>query len=286
MKNRLHTWIFWIVLPGYGILLSTLLWMVAKWKNQDQVTLDDSDESIHLTNYKTEQSDIATKYESSRQIIHKEMFVQSYQDILKGSDARLKQSLISKLIRDEPTGFYVHLKAALNDPVYNVRTYAAIALSTIEKKYTSKLHKLTNDLGKSTTKREALTLELITISLDYIDTGMVSDQVQSKLLKTAQGLLSTINKDDSQKTRLLCLPFEARIAYIQNDRHKEIQIYEQLNSLAPELTHPLSELCQDYLEKRNFSLLVPACKQLISQTQTYSKALDSSFLWSPMTLTD
>ncbi len=219
-------------------------------------------------------------YSASRHI-RRELEIQSYQDIILGSDRLLKKALIRK-IRDQwvPGGIGL-LKLALRDDEYEIISYAATALTYIEERIYKGILDLKNEIERNPGDLK-LKIRLAQKYIDYAGSGLVDTGTCAYYTEMATGLLddalrlSLADQDlfsvldsaqplsrDEAGIFFPVLLMQRRIAQVLGNSESELELCNEILSMDPSHHDTLSRLCSLQFDLRMFGEIGYTARQFI-----------------------
>ncbi|MFC1537524.1 hypothetical protein ACFL4P_01720 [Gemmatimonadota bacterium] len=275
---------FWLYLalavfiPFYGAVGCLLVaWYRGLHPDSGQ-TVDEYAEYIHL-----ESREETISSGSVDEMIHRELEIQSYIDIIRGPNLALKKALIGKIIDEyEWTPHAVELlKTALNDEDYEIRSYASTAMSEVEDRINQHIRKLEENLG-SDLENTTLKLKLAQSYLDYVKLGLLDDSSADRYLKSAGNMLADAEKATSgdDRLRISILLQRGRAADLAGDTAAGKIIYEEILKEDPDNPQALVPLCSILFQEKEFPRLTETCDHLLGVVQSEHSAAVAARVWS------
>jgi len=256
-----HDFALCTLLPFYGscgIVLMTLYRALTKSGKADHV-----DEAYEIMHFRSD--DIEEDYARagrSEKILRRELWVQSYFDIMRGPDKSLKKTLISKILKEwTPNGVKL-LKMALEDSEYDIRSYAATGLSTIEEQMASNLTSLRRSLSRDPENPELL-LNLAEAYMGYLRTGIIDMSLGQEYLRMSITLLDRIEGLDrfraSHDQAVRQMTLRALIASFLGDTREEEGLWRRILEFYPDNAEALGRICEMEFRNRKFASLRKSC---------------------------
>lgn len=287
-KRDTHFWHYLglnFFIPFYGALGSLVIALFRYLSKEKHADIYNVDEAYSFVKFKEDdEKEILFRRGSAERLINHELWVQSYFDIMRSPDRNLKKVLIGKIVREwTPNGVKL-LRMALIDNDYDIRSYAATALSRVEDQLNNNLLELKKSLNKE--PDNVLTkLKLAESYLYFCRTGIVDETLSEHYLKIAEGMLDEIEPavKTNQDLWLDFLLLRGQIANLSGNTDKEKSIYEKILEINPQDTDTLAKLCSLQFEERNFSELKSSCHKLLGCIRGKNPLIESARLWTKET---
>jgi tetratricopeptide (TPR) repeat protein len=267
-----------IFIPVYGAVGCLFVAWYRLLHHDKGQTVDDYTDYISLKNYEDTISS-----GSVDEMIHRELEIQSYIDIIRGPNLALKKALIGKIIDEyEWTPHAVELlKTALDDEEYEIRSYASTALSEVEDRINQHIRKLEENLGRDQ-ENTTLKLKLARSYLDYVKLGLLDDGSADRYLKSAGNMLDDAEKVTSgdDRFRISILLQRGRAADLAGDSVAGKIIYEEILKEDPDNQQALAQLCSILFQEKEFPRLAETCDHLLGVVQSEHPAAVAARVWS------
>ena len=284
-NQKLAFWLFLgltLFMPLYGALGSLFIVLYQRRSSGTEL-------AAHYTEYIHAEESEETDEEEHRirgsvdQMVHQELAVQSYMDIIRGPDRVLKKALIGKILSEWTPNAVSLLKVALNDPEYEIRSYGSTALTMIENRTNKGILQLQEDIAREPDDI-ALKLKLARSYLDYASSGLLDPSSAEHYVHLASDALAEIQEearsDDEFGLELLTL--RAQAARLAGDQVVEKQAYEEILQHQSDNQEILRHLCALHFREKDFGRLRRACARFLQHTDitTDHPALAAARLWS------
>ena len=267
-----------VLLPLYGALGAAVIFVYLGWGRGSALALT-------YTEYVDTDSDaedrVALSGGSVDQMIHHELSVQSYMDIMRGPDRLLKKSLITKILSEWTPNSVALLQQALKDSEYEIRSYASTALTAIENRMSVNILRLQTSY-EGDPEAEGNRINLARAYLDYATSGLLEEESSRHYANLAGGILRVSSEAGSaqgESERLELLTLRGQVARLAGETDAERDIYEEILRRQPEHQDTLRNLCTlDFREKR-FGELRQHCQRFVRHTAPDHPAIPAARLW-------
>ncbi|PKK89650.1 MAG: hypothetical protein CVV64_13310 [Candidatus Wallbacteria bacterium HGW-Wallbacteria-1] len=259
-----HNFTLCILLPFYGAAGMLFLALFRRYLfNLNSSAVDDAYQNIQFR--KTDIEEDYARSGHSEKIVRRELWVQSYFDIMRGYDKGLKKSLITKILKEwTPNGVKL-LKMALEDSEYEIRSFAASGLSHIEEQMATNLASLRKSLSREPDNLD-LMLTLAEAYLSYLRTGIIDQGLSQEYLRMAVTILDSIESSVQIFSRhdftLKLLSARAAIASILGDAIEEERLWKRILQYSPDNPEALGNICAIEFRERRFASLRESCLKL------------------------
>lgn len=270
-----------LFMPIYGAL-GALLWVAyRKWRQGDIHLAEEFVDYVQSPEGEHGTSANRLETDEAENIIFQELSIQSYTDIMRGPNTLLKKALIGKILQEWTPNAVSLLKLALKDEVYEIRSYASTALTTIE----DRMNRAIQDARRSTQNNPddlGLKLKLVHAYINYAESGLLDTSSSIHYASIAQEILDSeknkINPDHD--LYIECLSLQGQAASLTGDEDRQIQAYKNILEQVPNHQETLGHMCEYYFLQRNFTALSDSCKRFLEVTETEHPLVESARLWS------
>ena len=215
------------------------------------------------------------------QMIHHELSVQSYMDIMRGPDRLLKKSLITKILSEWTPNSVALLQQALKDSEYEIRSYASTALTAIENRMSANILRL-QTAHEGSADADGNRINLARAYLDYATSGLLEEESSRHYANMAGDILEASPRTgaaEEEGERLELLTLRGQVARLAGEADAERAIYEEILRRQPEHQDTLRNLCTlDFREKR-FGELRQHCRRFVHHTAPDHPAIPAARLW-------
>jgi len=286
--RRLDFWVFLLLclfMPIYGAMGCLLLVIYRIWRRNDAHLAEEFVDYVQSQEHEEDN----TRFESgsAEEIIFQELSIQSYTDIMRGSNALLKKALIGKILQEWTPNAVSLLRLALKDEVYEIRSYASTALTTIE----DRMNRAIQDARRSAqTAPEDLgrKLKLARSYITYAESGLLDASSSVHYAGIAKDILMGITDHISPEEDFYVehLALQGQAARLTHDEDTQLSAYKSILEKHPQHQETLGHLCEYYFKQRNFTALSNCCTQFLAVTQTEHPLVEPARLWSPQTITE
>jgi len=174
------------------------------------------------------------------------------------------------------------LRLALKDEVYEIRSYASTALTTIE----DRMNRAIQDARRSAQNAPedfGLKLKLARAYITYAESGLLDNSSASHYASIAQDIL----RNDIQQIEpdhdlyIEHLSLQGQAALLTGDQKSQMRAYAAILEKVPDHQETLGHMCEYYFAQRNFAALSDTCKRFLDVTQTEHPLTESAQLWAP-----
>lgn len=269
-----------LFMPVYGAL-GCLLWILyRKWRHDD---IHLAEEFVdYVQSQETEDDGNRIQESSAENIIFQELSIQSYTDIMRGPNTLLKKALIGKILQEWTPNAVSLLRLALKDEVYEIRSYASTALTTIE----DRMNRAIQDARRSAQGNPDdmnLKLKLAQAYINYAESGLLDNSSTIHYAGIAQDLLTEnwAPMDPDHDLYIARLSLQGQAAQLTGDETNQIRAYTAILDKLPDHQETLGHMCEYYFTQRNFVALAESCKRFLEVTDTEHPLIESARLWAP-----
>jgi len=277
---------FWLYLglnlfiPVYGAVGSLVIALYL-WRSRSSGLADQYAAYIEAEEVQEGAEEESLASGSVDQMVHQELSVQSYMDIVRGPDRLLKKALIVKILSEWTPNAVTLLKQALKDPEYEIRSYASTALTTIENRINQNILHLQEDLSQDPGNLR-LNLKLAQSYLDYAGSGLLDKSSVDHYAHLAQDILVQIPEGETNGDGLALevLALRGQAARLGGDSAVEKEIYVDILVRHPDHHETLSHLCGLYFRERNFATLRHTARLFLRHTPAEHPAFAAARYWS------
>ncbi len=286
--RRLDFWVFLLLclfMPIYGPIGCLLLVIYRIWRRNDAHLAEEFVDYVQSQEHEED----STRFESgsAEEIIFQELSIQSYTDIMRGSNALLKKALIGKILQEWTPNAVSLLKLALKDEVYEIRSYASTALTTIE----DRMNRAIQDARRSaqTAPQDfGLKLKLARAYINYAESGLLDASSAAHYASIATDILKNVDDQVALEEDFYIerLSLQGQAARLTNDETTQLNVYKNILEKHPQHQETLGHLCEYHFKQRNFTALSDCCTQFLAVTQTEHPLIEPARLWSPQSITE
>ena len=275
---------FWLFLgltlfiPFYGAWGSVLIALYQRLSTGWDLVVQYTD-YVHSEKGKQDEDQEFFATGSVDQMVHQELSVQPYIDIVRGPDRLLKKALLSKITSEWTPNAVTLLKQALKDPDYEIRSHASTALTAIENHFNQGILRLQESIAREP-DQTSLKLKLVQSYLDYASSGLLDQSSAEHYVHMAEEVLKGVQEENDEEARLYLLGLRGQAARLSGDAGAEKQIYQEILQSHPEHQGTLGHLCALYLREKNFSKLRRTCELLQRTATTDHSVLEAARMWS------
>ena len=282
--RRLDFWLYFglsLFVPVYGGVGSLLIgWRKTRGTSARLVSyyLDDT-QSEEGTDNRQEDAQAGV---SPDQLVYQELSIQSYMDIMRGSDRLLKKALIGKILQEWTPNAVALLKAALRDDVYEIRSYASTALTTIEDRMNRNIQDVKRGIQREPGDL-SLKLRLAQGYLSYADSGLLDRSSSGHYARMAQDILEDAAEgaQDRDNLRVDFLSLQGRAARLLGDASSARACYQAILDLQPDHQETLEHMCEFYFQARDYGRLSDLCQRLLRVVAPDHPSAEAAGVWRP-----
>lgn len=282
-NTGLFFWLFFsltLFIPFYGALGSAVISLYLRRAIGGQLVTQYAD-YIEAEESRVEDEVEFLAQGTVDQMVHHELNVQSYMDIMRGPDRVLKKALISKILSEWTPNAVALLKQGLKDPEYEIRSYSSTALTTIENRMNERILQF-REAVEANPEDSSLPLKLSQSYLDYASSGLLDPGSARHYVRLGADILDdlppAVAEDDHWLRRLTLRAQAARLA---GDDQVEEEFYGQIIAHHPEHQETLSHLCGLLFRQKRFGELRLACQRFLRSTDDDDHpAFQAARLWS------
>ncbi len=214
------------------------------------------------------------------QMVRHELSVQPYTDIVRGADRRLKQALIRRILTEWTPNAVTLLKELVADPDYDIRSYASVALTSIENRMSARIQQLRRE-HRQNPGDASLALRLARSYLDYAGSGLLDAGSTRHYATTAEQILDRLEATGplDDEVWMDVMTVRGQVARLQGDSETEDQVYRDILARYPEHQDTLGYYCNLLLHERRFPELRAAAARLQRHAVNDHPALEAARLW-------
>ncbi|MBL4890156.1 MAG: hypothetical protein JKX97_09080 [Candidatus Lindowbacteria bacterium] len=263
--------------PFYGFFGSVAISLYKRFMPATAGILDEYAEYIQS---EAEHKGTIVQLGTVEEQVKQEMEIQSYFDIIKGTDRILKKALIGKIISEWTPNSVQLLKIALLDIDYDVKSYASTALTELENRINKNIISLKEDIIREPNFL-AIRLKLARSYLNYSDSGLLDENSSEHYVRMAGFILSDtedeLKIDESSKVSLLLL--KAYTARLKNEEEEEEEIYKEVLELDSHNREALLFLCSVQFKEQEFEDLEITATSFLEEATIDHPAVASAKIW-------
>lgn len=254
-----------LFIPFYGVIggLGTALYHFFRKKTDYPFFLEEQQMLTPLDDYRSGGD--------TWEIIRGKKWMQSYFDIMSGSNKNLKKLLLKKIM-DENILYGVKLvNIALKDRDYEIRSFAAVVLNKLENDINQRILSVKRQMhrqkilhpGRRQPEDIQIRLDLIRMYYTYCADGLTDAGSLDYYIRLAAFLLDELEQHSTLNApeKLEVLLWKARIANYTGDQELESRIYDSILADYPEHADTLANSCALAFSRRDFKLLTTRCRQ-------------------------
>jgi hypothetical protein len=284
-NGQLMFWLYagvCLFVPFYGAIGSAVVaWYLRRTVGGDLA--EHFAEYIHV-DQSTDEADAALQGSSSvDQMVHHELSVQSFMDIMRGPDRVLKKSLIGKILSEWTPNAVALLHQGLRDSEYEIRSYSSTALTAIENRMGERIQRLRKEYDGSP-ESASVGVKLAQSYLDYTGAGLLDEGSSRHYVQIARGILAAIPDPDVGDPDLWMsvATLRAQAARLSADMETEAAQYDLILAQNPEHQETLTRRCSLLFRQRRFSDLRQATARFLQIATEDHPATAAARLWSPL----
>lgn len=274
---------FWMFLalalfvPVYGPIGGLIMEWLRRRRGEDKTGLIDEYVDYIGSESETPETDTGVGLGSVEEMVFEELSIQSYTDIVRGPNRNLKKALISKILQEWTPGAIPLLQIALRDEVYEIRSYASTALTTIEDRMNRRIQEIKRELAEDPEEVSAR-YRLARSYLNYAESGLLDDS--SKHHYATLAVEAVANTDsETEEDRVGKLTIEMRAYRLQGRTDDEFDACGRILDLRADHQEALGRLCDIQFERRDFESLQSTSRRFLAVTPEDHPAIESARLW-------
>ena len=268
-------------LPILGAAGSVVIWLYGR---RNKTRISDSADNAEAYSYEVLEDQLSMRESTQRidmnTLVHHELMVQPYFDIMNGPNRNLKKTLISKILNEwTPHGVDL-LKAALDDIDYDIRSYAASGLRAIEDQINERISELKEQL-RAEPENVEIKLQLSRNYIYLVRRGIADPGLAENYLPLCRNLLLEAERTavGSEKQMLEILSVQVHVARLMHNQREEERLYREILSINPMNVEILAGMCYLQFEKRNFPSLTSTCETFLYASPVNHPIAQSARLW-------
>ena len=279
--SGINRWLaFWLYaglalfIPVYGALGGALIALYQRRGSNDKLA-DRYKDYIDSEEDEGEEPAQATTVD---QMIHRELGIQSYMDIIRGPDRAMKKALIGKILNEWTPGGIQLLQEALKDADYEIRSYGSTGLTAIEDRINKNILGLKETL-KSDAHDPALKLQLAGAYLHYADSGLLDRNSTSHYVQMAKEAMDQPVSELDAELHFEHLLLQGQAARLLGDSASARVVYAEILQRKPEHQETLVQQCDLLFRNREFAQLRQTSAKLSPVKAAEHPAFAAVQLW-------
>ena len=268
-------------LPVFGAVGSLVIRLYHRYKANQAAVSDIVMEGYSVTDIDDDVSIQETiQRVDMKKLVHRELMVQPYFDIMQGPNRNLKKTLISKILNEwTPHGVEL-LKTALGDIDYDIRSYAATGLRAIEDQINERILELKEQL-RAEPENVEIKLQLSRNYVYLVRRSIADPGLAENYLEICNNILQEARRTavGDEKQVLEILSVQAHVARLSNNQKEEERLYREILNINPMNVEILAGMCYLQFDKRDFRSLTTACKTFLNASPVNHPIAHAARLW-------
>ena len=281
--RKLDFWVYLclcLFLPVYGGIGSFLVFEYRRRRSGKALLVDGYADYIRSAGAEDQETADPLADGSVEQMVSRELSIQSYMDIMRGVDRTLKKALIAKILQEWTPSAVDLLKVALRDEVYEIRSFAATALTTIEDRVNRNIQDMRRSVLRSPDDA-SLKLKLAESYLGYAGSGLLDSNSSHHYAEIALGILeeAAAQCEEAESLRLSFMVLRGQAARLLGDRKIQRASYEEILGIQPDHQETLGHMCEFCFRDRDFEGLTTLCDRFLALADDDHPAASAAKLW-------
>lgn len=276
--NGPNAWLYAVLIlfaPPYGSVGAVALYLYRRTGNSTGLARDYAAYIDAETS--TDEPDATPAGSSLDQMVQHELNVQSYMDIMRGSDRLLKKALIGRILSNWTPNAVSLLRVGLRDAEYEIRSYSSTALTAIESRMSDNLvqrRQQAEEDGNSTDH-----LRLAEAYLDYVDAGLLDEVTTEHYVTLAGNALEKCDFKPEDELYLRWASLRAQTAHAAGDHERERALCEDVLRVHPDHADTLRQLCELDFRQGHLRQLSGHAARLLGRISEDHPAVPAARLW-------